>query len=248
MSEEHRQRTIRLKLSRAELPAASAISTSFPSLDAALGVGGLPRGSIVEIFGPAACGKTTLALQMVAHLMRSGGAAAWLDAEGTFDPGYAATLGIEIGRLPVLQPGSAEQGLEMIQRLVSTAALHLLVVDSAAALVPELELSSGLGDAGGGLQGRVLASGLRRVRPALERTGTCLLFLNQDRARRLRSGEETETSAGGATLKLHAAVRIVVSPVADRRLRYRILKNKAAAPFAAGELGWEPGTGFVECP
>ena len=248
MSEEHRQRTIRLKLSQTAIQAATALPTSFASLDAALGVGGLPCGSMVELFGPAACGKTTLALQIAAHVLRRDRAAAWLDAERTFDPAYAESLGVEIQRLPVLQPACAEQALEMTHQLVSTGALHLLVVDSAAALVPQLELESGIGDTGAGLQGRVLASGLRRLRRAVERAGTCVLFLNQERARRESSGEDADSSAGGAALKLHAAARIALSPVANHRVRFRILKNKVAAPFAGGELEWQPGAGFVECP
>jgi recombination protein RecA len=247
LSEEHRRRSIRLKLSQSAIHAASALSTSFPSLDAALGVGGLPRGSIVELYGPAGCGKTTLALQIVAHVSRHN-CAAWLDAEGTFDPSYARALGIDLERLPVLQPNHAEQALEMIRSLVETGALHLLVVDSAAALVPRLELESGIGETGAGLQGRVLASGLRRLRRAVERTGSCVLFLNQERAQRRASGEEADTSAAGAALKLHAAVRIVLNAVAGGRLRFRVLKNKAAAPFTAGELSWKEGVGFVECP
>jgi recombination protein RecA len=248
VSEEFRRRTIRLKLSQTTTRPASVLPTPFPSLDAALGLGGLPGGSIVELFGPAACGKTTLALQIVAHVALRDRAAAWLDAEGTFDPAFAASLGVNLERVPVLQPSCAEQALDMAVRLVSTGALDLLVVDSAAALVPQLELESGLGETGAGLQGRVLASGLRRLRHAVERRGVSVLFLNQERTRLASTGEEADTSAGGAALKLHAAVRIALSPVANRRLRFRVLKNRLSAPFSTGELAWESCGGFVECP
>ncbi len=224
------------------------LATAFPSLDRALGVGGLPRGSMIELFGPAGSGKTTLALQIVAHALHQGSTAAWLDADRTFDPAYAESLGIDLQQLPVLQPNHAEEGLDMVQRLAVTGALDLVVVDSAAALVPQLELESAIGETGSGLQGRVLASGLRRMRRAVERTGVCVLFLNQERARRERSGEETDTSAGGAPLKLYAAVRIVLTPVAGQRLRFRVLKNKAGAAFTGGELAWRDGEGFLECP
>ncbi len=224
------------------------LPTPFPSLDSATGLGGLPGGAIVELFGPAGCGKTTLALQILAHVTRRDRAAAWLDVERTFDPSFAGSLGVDLDRVPVLQPSYAEEALDMALRLVSTGALDLLVVDSAAAMVPQLELESGVGETGAGLQGRVLASGLRKLRHAVERRGTCVLFLNQERARFDSSGEDRETSAGGAALKLHSALRIALSPVTNRRLRFRVLKNRLSAPFAAGELAWGPGNGFVECP
>lgn len=225
-----------------------AIPTGFAALDSVLGSGGLPRGSLVELFGPPACGKTTLAIQMVARLQERDFSAAWIDADHTFDPAYAAAEGVAIERLPVLEPGSAEEAFEIARRLSASDSLDLLVVDSAAALVPNLELASGLGEAGPGLLGRVLASGLRRLSAAVAKTGTSVVFLNQMRSRRDESGNEAETSAGGAPLKLYAAVRIELSRVRGERVRFRVRKNKAGAAFGEGELRWRQGRGFVETP
>jgi recombination protein RecA len=249
VNEERRQRTIREKLARmATVPAADAIATGFAALDAALGVGGLPRGAIVELFGPAACGKSTLALQIAARIQREGRNVAWLDAEHTFDATYAAPLGIDIARCAVLQPDSAEEALEMARRLAGSHAVDLLVIDSAAALVPRMELVTGIGEAGPGLQARVLASGLRRLSATAGRSHTCVLFLNQTRMQREPSGEEGETSAGGAPLKLYAAARIALYPVTDCGVRFRVLKNRASGAFREGKLAWKPGTGFAESP
>jgi len=249
MKEEDRRRAIRLKLARMESrPAGAAIATGFAALDSALGGGGLPRGRIVELFGPSSSGKTTLAVQIVARLQKNGSAAAWIDADHTFDPAYASALGVAIERLPVAQPDSAEQALEIVRQLALSRAVELLVVDSAAALVPRLELESGIGVSGPGLHGRILASGLRSLSLTLARTETSLLFLNQNRSRMEPSGGEAETSAGGAALKLHAAARIALGPGAGQRVRFRVLKNKAAAAFGEGELEWNQGLGFVESP
>jgi recombination protein RecA len=248
MKEEDRQRTIRLKLARQEIQHRPVIPTGFPSLDGALGVGGLPRGRIVELFGPPSCGKTTLALQIAARLQRNGGTAAWVDAEHVFDPAYAASLGVAIERLPLVEPDSAEQALEIARTLAVSAAVDLLVIDSAAALVPTLELEAGLGESGRGLQSRVLASGLRRLSLAVAKTATSVIFLNQLRTRLGTTGEDAETSAGGAPLKLYAAVRIVLYRGTGGRVRFRMLKNKAAGAFSDGELEWIPGSGFAETP
>jgi recombination protein RecA len=247
MKEEDRQHAIRLRLARMESrPVGPAIATGFALLDSALGGGGLPRGRIVELFGPSASGKTTLALQVIARLQRSGSMAGWIDAEHTFDPAYAARLGVAIERLPLAQPDSAEQALEIARQLALSGAVDLLVVDSAAALVPRLELETGIGVSGPGLHGRVLASGLRGLSVTAAKTGTSLVFLNQIRSRMESSGGEAETSAGGAPLKLHAAVRIALGPGAGKRVRFLVLKNKAAAAFGEGELEWNQGLGFVE--
>jgi len=248
MKEEDRQRTIRLKLARQEIQQRAAIPTGFPSLDAALGVGGLPRGRIVELFGPPSCGKTTLALQIAARLQRSGATAAWIDAEHVFDPAYGASLGVAIDRMPVVEPDSAEQAMEIAHTLAISGAVDLLVIDSAAALVPRLELESALGESGHGLQSRVLASGLRRLSLAVARTATSVVFLNQLRTRMGPPGEDAESSAGGPPLKLYAAVRIVLYQGTSRRVRFRVLKNKAAEAFSEGDLEWKPGSGFVETP
>jgi recombination protein RecA len=224
-----------------------ALGTGFAKLDAALG-GGLPGGSIVELFGPSGSGKTALAMQMAAHVQRAGGTAAWLDAEHAFHAASAAALGLKLEGMPVLQPDSAEEGLEIAARLAATHAVDLLVVDSAAALAPRLELEAGIGEAGPGLHSRVMASGLRRLAARVRKTEACVLFLNQTRTRRDQAGEEIETPAGGAPLKLYAAVRIGLSPVTASRVRFRILKNKAANAFGEGELDWRGQRGFAESP
>ncbi len=248
MKEEDRQRTIRLKLARQEVEPRAVLPTGFASLDSALGVGGLPRGRLVEIFGPASSGKTTLALQIVARRQKTGATAGWIDADHTFDPAYAASLGVEIERLPIVQPDSAEQAMEIARTLVLSGGLDLVVIDSAAALVPRLELEAGLGESGPGLHSRVLASGLRRMAASAARTGTCAIFLNQVRTRMRPAGEGSETSAGGPPLKLYAAVRIVLSQVARGPVRFRILKNKSARAFTEGQLAWNRGPGFAETP
>ncbi len=218
----------------------AALPTGFSQLDAA--TGGLPRGRIVEVFGASGTGKTTLALQIVAAAQRDGGAA-WVDAERSFDPAYAAGLGVSIDRLAVAQPQSAEQTFEIIRRLSVSGAVDLLVVDSAAALVPEVELQLGIGKGGAGAHSRALASGLRKLATALRSSGAVVIFLNQTRAR-----DDLETSAGGAPLKLSSAIRISLHRAGSQRIRFRVLKNKAAGPFREGHLSWKNGSGFTESP
>src|SRR5579872_4601523 len=181
MTEEQRQRTIRLKLSRLENRPAGAIPSGFRILDDLLGCGGLPRGRFVELFGPSSSGKTTLALQIVSHAQKMGQEAAWVDADHSFDPASALQLSVNLDRLPVAQPASAEEGLEITRQLALSGAVDLIVVDSVAALVPRIELEIALGETGPGLQARVLASGLRKLSTALNRTGAALLLLNQTR-------------------------------------------------------------------
>ena len=241
MSEEERQRTIRLKLARMQNRENAAISTGFAALDRALGAG-LLRGKITELFGPSSSGKTTLALQIVAQVQQSTGAAAWIDADHSFDPSYAAQLAVNLDDLPVAQPESAEEALEVARQLAVSGAVDLVVLDSAAALVPRMELETSLGESSPGMQSRVLASGLRKLSAAVTRTGVVILFLNQTRG----GGGESEVSAGGPGLKLYAAVRILVEPAGRAGVRFRTLKNKAAAPFAAGELHWQKGLGFAK--
>jgi len=244
VTERERQRTIQSKLCRLALRAPSVVPSGFPALDAALG-GGFPRGGMVELFGPPSSGKTTLALQAVAHLHNDGLGAAWIDADGTFDPAWASALGVDIARLAIARPAWAEQALEIARRLALTGAVDLVVIDSAAALVPKLELETPLGDSGLGLQTRIVASGLRRLAGALARAEAAALFLNQTRGRTDAEGGE-ETSAGGPPLKLYAAARIVLEPAAGAGVRFRVLKNRPAAAFAAGELAWSGGAGFAK--
>jgi len=248
MTEEFRRNTIRRKLARMEgRDAWPAMPTGFRALDAVLGIGGLPRGSIVEWFGPPSCGKTTLALETVAHLQQSGSIAAWIDADRTFDPAYAAALGVALERLPVVRPETAEEAMEMARQLLDSGAVDLLVVDSAAALTPGLELEAGIGDAAFSLQGRVLASGLRKICFALRRSGAAAVFLNQSR-NRPEAGGEPETTAGGPSLKLYAPIRLSLQPGKGGRLRLRALKNAAAAAFQDGVLEWRGGAGLADTP
>jgi recombination protein RecA len=185
---------------------------------------------------------------MAAHLQKEGSTVAWIDSDHAFDALYAVKLGVEIERLPVVEPETAEEALEIARRLAISGAVDLLVVDSAAALVPSLELETGIGASGPGLHSRVLGSGLRRLAMAVTRGGASVLFLNQTRGRPEPSGGEAETTAGGPPLKLYAAVRIALGPAGERRVRFRVLKNKVATAFAEGDLRWKAGLGFAESP
>jgi recombination protein RecA len=248
--EEERQRAILLRLARMQTPAGAPqalIQSGFRALDEVLG-GGFPRRYIVEFFGPSGCGKTTLAIQCVAHAQKNGLTAAWIDADHTFDPGYAAGLGIEIEHMPFAQPASAEQGLEIARTLAGSGAVDLVVVDSAASLVPRLELEAGIGNDAPGLHSRVLASGLLKLRDTLKKSEACILFLNQMRNRPEASAGEGETSAGGAPLKLFSAVRIALIPSTGSRLLLRTRKNKVAESVPERLLEWRRGAGFVESP
>jgi recombination protein RecA len=242
MSEEERQRVIRLKLARMQSLTGPAIPTGFGALDEAMGVAGLPRGRIVELFGPSSAGKTTLALQILAHTQQNGFAGAWIDADHSFDAAYATRLSVNLEALPVAQPESAEEALEVARQLAVSGAVDLLVVDSAAALVPRMELETGLGESSPGMQSRVLASGLRKLSATLARTGVAILFLNQTRG----GAGDGEVSAGGPGLKLYAAVRIFLEPAGRGGVRFRTVKNKVAAPFAEGILDWDNTVGFAK--
>jgi recombination protein RecA len=248
-AEDHRRRTIGAKLIRlagAPRRVAPAIPTGFPALDQALG-GGFPRSAMSELFGPPSSGKTTLALQWVAHLQASGLTAAWIDADHTFDPAYAAALGVGIESVPLARPESAEQALEMAGRLALSGAVDVVVIDSAAALAPQVELDSGV-TGGAGLQSRVLASGLKLLARAVARSGAAVLLLNQTRSRMDPRARGMETSAGGPSLKLYAAVRLLLEPVGGRTVRFRTLKNKAAAAFREGALRRGDALGFANTP
>jgi recombination protein RecA len=230
-----RRREILLELRKLEdRPAIAPIATGFARLDEALG-GGLPRGCIIELYGPSSCGKTSVALQIAAETQRAGGLVAWIDAERAFNPDYAAESGVAIERLVVVQPESAEQALAIAYRLASSAAVDLLIVDSAAALVPELELQTEIGVQSEGLHARVMASGLRRLDFALRRFRAAALFVNQTRMFHLPDGP-AERAAGGAPLKLYAAVRIALTLGASGRSGFRIVKSRVTKTFSEGDL------------
>ena len=243
MTEEQRQRAIRLRLARSEPRYRGFLPTGFAALDSALD-GGLPRSAIVEIFGPSASGKTTLALQIVSRAQQDGATAAWIDAEHTFDAPYAASLGVLVAQMPLAQPEAAEQALQIVCKLAGSSAVDLLVVDSAAALVPRLELESAIADSGEGLHARVLASGLRKLAHIAAATGTLAIFLNQTRSR----GSEQEASAGGPPLKLYASVRLALDAPKGDYVAFRVLKNRLGAAFREGRLRRARGGEFVESP
>jgi recombination protein RecA len=248
MNEAYRQRVIRQKLAASEPARPAVLSTGFRGLDAV--TGGLPRGGIVELFGGAASGKTTLALQIAARVQAAGCSAVWVDAEHCFDAAYAMRLGVSVDGMPVAQPGSAEEALEVLRRLAESGAVDLLVVDSAAALVPQLELEAGIGTSGAGLHGRVLASGLRRLARALRRGGSVAIFLNQTRSRSGKEGEDGETAAGGPPLKLFSTLRIAVggNPQRTGGAVVRVLKNKAGGAAGECRMTWKSEVGFTEGP
>jgi recombination protein RecA len=243
MTEEQRQRAIRLRLVRSEQRDRGAIPTGFAALDSALD-GGLPRSAIVELYGPSSSGKTTLALQMVARAQQNRATVAWIDAENVFDARYASSLGVRVPEMPVARPESAEQALEIACKLANSAAVDLLIVDSAAALVPQLELQSAIGDSGEGLHSRVLASGLRKLAHIMASSGTVALFLNQTRSR----GSEEDASAGGPPLKLYASVRLALDSQTGEYVGFRVLKNKVAAAFREGRLRRARSGEFAESP
>ncbi len=246
MSELDRRRLIRERLARMSVARGAVVSTGFRSLD--LVTGGIPRGAILELFGAAGTGKTTLALQIAAHVQHGGGGVAWIDADRCFDAGWAARLGVDLERLAVVQPGAAEEALEMARALALSGAVDLVVVDSAAALAAGMELAAGMGEGGEGIRRRVVASGLRRLDTALRRSGTAALFLNQTRAR--SGGEAGEIAAGGPPLKLFAAVRVALAGAAaeNGRVRFRVRKNKTGGSAAEGDLVWKNEAGFAERP
>src|ERR1035437_964296 len=249
-NEEERQRAIWLRLARMRTPPGppgGLFPSGFRALEEGLG-GGFSRGATGGIFGPSVCGKTTLAIQCVARAQQNALTAAWIDADHTFDPAYAARLGVDMERVPFAQPASAEPGMEIARQLAGSGAVDLVVVDSAAALVPRLELEAGIGNDAPGLHSRVLASGLRKLRRTLVKSGACVVFLNQMRTRPEASAGEGETTAGGAPLKLFAAVRIAMIPSAGARMVLRVRKNKVAESMAECALERRRGVGFVESP
>jgi recombination protein RecA len=239
MTERERQHAIQVRLAGSATRMPVFVPTGFSTLDRALR-GGLPRGRITEFFGESSGGKTTLALAIVAHAQAAGLSTAWIDVESAFDPAYAARRGVILERLPMARPDTAEESLEIARQLAGSGGIDLLALDSAAALMPAAELEIGLGDGGLGLQGRILASGFRRLAFAGARTETAILVLNQVRSR--AGADQAETTAGGPGLKLQSAVRISLEAACGGAgVRFRILKSKMSAAFLEGELRFDGG-------